>query len=54
MERGDERPIQHTRNEPRPITQLVRYLVTLETLRLIVAYSAVEGFGAGALRVPGP
>jgi transposase len=33
---GSEGRIQHTRNEPRPIAQLVRRLVTLEPKRIIV------------------
>jgi len=33
---GSEGRIQHTRNEPRPVAQLARHLVTLEPARIIV------------------
>lgn len=33
---GSQGRIQHTRNEPRPIAQLARHLVTLEPVRIIV------------------
>lgn len=33
---GSEGRVQHTRNEPRPIAQLVRHLVTFEPARIIV------------------
>ncbi len=33
---GSESKIQHTRNEPRPIAQLVRRLVEIDPLRIVV------------------